>query len=421
MMKASLGVALALAIPMMALSTVPDATTNSTRPPTNLKKVGDHWTPWDPPVPPDGARVYLIEKGDTLWDLAQQDLHDPYLWPRIWDQNRYILDSHWIYPGDPLIMPGPVTVVAEETTPPDVDPSAGDGTGSGDGQDTSMEEAALVPAPDGSGRPTRSAWMKPNHELAADHSDMVCSGYILADKWESDTYVYAAEEEGKVAFGPGDVVYINKGLSDGVQAGDKFFVVHQEVKVKHPVTGRMLGYFVRKEAVAQVIAAQAETATVELVDGCHPVHLGHSLISFTELESPKRRDIDLARYGVEDNDKASGYLVYAQNRLNAVGEGDIVYIDLGMADGIEKGDYLMIYRDVVTNQKPNEAGLARVHYKHKSSVPAFDTRQLPRGKEVPRKMLGHMVILASNHNTATAKVMYSWREIYPGDQVQLLD
>ena len=75
MMKASLGVALALAIPMMALSTVPDATTNSTRPPTNLKKVGDHWTPWDPPVSPDGARVYLIEKGDTLWDLAQQDLH----------------------------------------------------------------------------------------------------------------------------------------------------------------------------------------------------------------------------------------------------------------------------------------------------------------------------------------------------------
>jgi hypothetical protein len=32
-----------------------------------------------------------------------------------------------------------------------------------------------------------------------------------------------------------------------------------------------------------------------------------------------------------------------------------------------------------------------------------------------------MVILASNHHTATAKVMYSWREIYPGDQVQLLD
>jgi hypothetical protein len=420
-MKASLGVALALAIPMMALSTVPDATTNSTRPPTNLKKVGDHWTPWDPPVPPEGARVYLIEKGDTLWDLAQRDLHDPYLWPRIWDQNRYILDSHWIYPGDPLIMPGPVTVVAEETMPPDVDPSDGDGTGSGDGQDTSVEEAALVPAPDGSGRPTRAAWMKPDPDSAADHSDMMCSGYILADKWESDTYVYASEEEGKIAFGPGDVVYINKGLSDGVQAGDKFFVVHQEVKVKHPVTGTMLGYFVRKEAVVQVIAAQAETATVELVDGCHPVHLGHSLIKFTELVSPKRRDIDLARYGVEDNEQASGYVVYAQNRLNAAGEGDIVYIDLGMADGIEKGDYLMIYRDVVSDQKPNEAGLARVRYKHKSSVPAHNTRRLPRGKEVPRKMLGHMVILASNHHTATAKVMYSWREIYPGDQVQLLD
>ena len=92
---------------------------SSTRPPTNLKLVGDHWTPWDPP--PAGPDAYIIQKGDTLWDLSEQWLGDPFLWPQIWDENRYILDSHWIYPGDPLVIPGRPTVV-----PPGGPPTAED-------------------------------------------------------------------------------------------------------------------------------------------------------------------------------------------------------------------------------------------------------------------------------------------------------
>jgi nucleoid-associated protein YgaU len=92
----SLAVALALAMPAMALADRTGMTQSSTKPPRTGKFVGDHWTPWNPPTPAEGARVYTIQKGDTLWDLAQKDLGDPYLWPRIWDQNRYVLDSHWI-------------------------------------------------------------------------------------------------------------------------------------------------------------------------------------------------------------------------------------------------------------------------------------------------------------------------------------
>ena len=74
-------------------------------PPKNLKKVGDHWTAWDPPMdlPPD-AEVHIIQSGDTLWDLAEAFLGNPYLWPQIWERNSYILDAHWIYPGDPLVL-----------------------------------------------------------------------------------------------------------------------------------------------------------------------------------------------------------------------------------------------------------------------------------------------------------------------------
>ena len=88
----------------------------ATSPPTNLKQVGDHWTAWDPPEP--SADAYIIQKDDTLWDLANTWFADPFLWPQIWDENRYILDSHWIYPGDPLVVPGRPTVVPEDGPPP---------------------------------------------------------------------------------------------------------------------------------------------------------------------------------------------------------------------------------------------------------------------------------------------------------------
>src|SRR5262249_54348409 len=100
--------------PAKAAPAAPAAT--STRPPKNLKKVGDHWTAWDPPQGGEGA--YTIQKDACFWDLAGKWLGDPHLWPQVWDQNRYVLDSHWIYPGDPLSVPAKPNVVPPEGPPP---------------------------------------------------------------------------------------------------------------------------------------------------------------------------------------------------------------------------------------------------------------------------------------------------------------
>ena len=73
---------------------------------TGPATIPQHWSRYKyPETIPDGATYYIIERGDTLWDLSAKFLGNPFLWPQIWDQNRYITDAHWIYPGDPLIMP----------------------------------------------------------------------------------------------------------------------------------------------------------------------------------------------------------------------------------------------------------------------------------------------------------------------------
>ena len=50
------------------------------------------------------ASAYVVKEGDTLWDLSDEYLHDPFAWPDLWENNRHIQDPHWIYPGDSLYL-----------------------------------------------------------------------------------------------------------------------------------------------------------------------------------------------------------------------------------------------------------------------------------------------------------------------------
>ncbi len=385
------------------------------RPPATGKMVGDHWTPYDPPDPesfPPGSKVHIIVPGDTLWDLAEEHLQNPWLWPQIWDVNQYILDSHWIYPGDPILLPGAPTVIAEvpESMPePAAEPEPAQ-------EDPLVEELAAEPAP-----PVAEVAPPPVAPASAlrpvaDESDVYCSNYI-DPQYESPALLISEREEGaKSILGPGDIVFLNQGVEEGIQPGQEFSVIRPGLDVWHPLDAEQyVGLSVQRIGRLQVVAVQDRTATAEILTACEAIEVGFPLVPFEEIPVPISEPIAFDPHSVRITGENTGYVVHGRDPKLSYGQGDIINIDMGTNDGIEPGRVFTVYR---------EWG-GSVEF---ASTRMYIDGQQARAQEVSdeadeplysQTILGQLVVIATRDTTATAKVLVAVREISLGDRVEL--
>jgi hypothetical protein len=367
-------------------------------PPTQGKMVRGHWTPYDPPDPdlyPEESKVHIIVPGDTLWDLSATYLGDPWLWPQIWDQNRYILDSHWIYPGDPLLIPPTPTVVAEQEEPEDTVPPP-------------VEVRPILDQPVEDVETAPPALVGPELRPVASESDLYCSSYISEPVAPEGLHVAQRYEEAKTLLSDFDVVYLSEGRDQGIEAGTQYLVFRPGDEVKHPVSGEVLGQAIQQVGRLNVMVAHARSATAQLTKGCTEILVGDRLVPFEEVPVPLTIYPGWERWDVDLSDAEKGFVVFAAQD-KPLGQGDLVDLDLGFAQGVEPGDYLTVYVDFTDE---------REFFSTKTFIDAPEPLEDSR---FPPKVLGQVVVIRSMENTSTARIIQSAREIDIGDRVVKTD
>ncbi|MGD9252435.1 MAG: LysM peptidoglycan-binding domain-containing protein [Holophagae bacterium] len=360
-MSAKIRIAIvALFLPMMV------AAQTVAPPPQPLQFVNDHWTPYDPPTEfPDGAMVHTIVKGDTLWDLAAHYLGDPFLWPQLWERNPYIRDSHWIYPGDPLI----VDLAVEQAVPVEEEVPFDDGAADHDTGFEAVDEE--MPYPLGSS------------------ADVYCFAELVQDESIFPFSIASAERlETQSEFSEGDVVYIDGGVEQGVQAGDRFAILGERRRLHHPVSNADLGKIYQQVGQGRVLCAQENTSIVEITFACDPIVIGDVLKPFSPIPVPLVIGPDPSDRCDVPNGKPTGYVTYNRDDQVDISTHWLVFVDLGAADGLYPGAFATVFMDNPV-------------------------------KGMPRIVLGEIGMLRVDEHYSTAIVTRAWREMHVGQRVEI--
>jgi hypothetical protein len=206
-------------------------------------------------------------------------------------------------------------------------------------------EAVQAPVPRIETVPRRPAPITGPLPIGAE-ADVYCSGYLGdPDEPNAGRIVSAEKEKSQTLFMTGDVMYLDIGSADGVQAGMEFTVVRPERLVNRWGSERdVLGRVYLTPGRIRVICAQERSSIVEVVYACSDVEIGDVVTPFEPIPVPLVRRTQPATTCDTPNGKAIGHIVGTRDAVTPVGTNTVVFLDLGESDGLNPGDFLTVYR-----------------------------------------------------------------------------
>lgn len=313
--------------------------------------------------------LYVVKKGDTLWGLSERFVRDPYYWPRMWEVNQgKVTNPHFIYPGQRVriyhdrIEIEPRTSAAPETFRP----------------------LSAMPSP------AAAVQSKvPLEEVAPERTFVVsgAEGMLVPRDMQFAGSIVAIAQNRTIA-GEDDVVYLDTGRENGVKVGDRYRVFKKGEEIRHPVSNQLVGVKILPLGSLQVSELESKSSKAIIHKSFKEIEPGSVLLPYLD----NRRDLSLKAATRE----FSGLIVATQTGNRAIASGEVCYLDLGAADGLQVGNMLYVVRDVEIDSQFIKSTVGKL----------------------PVDVIGALVIVDLGERSSTALVVKSIDTVYQGDRVE---
>ena len=274
---------------------------------------------------PNAPDSHTVQRGDTLWAISAMFLKEPWRWPELWGMNLdQIRNPHLIFPGQVLVL------------------------------DKSDGRARLRVARPGDGEAGGTVRLSPrvrtelldNGAIAAIPLNLIGPFLTEAAVFNSDELAAAprivATQEGRVMLSRGETAYVRGDLG-----GARDFRLFRELKpLLDPMSKEVLGYEGRFVGTAEYMRAGLETGAEKTA-----VVPATFNITSTRLEavvgdrlSPVPQQ-ELAAYVPRPpSSPVDGSIISIYGDGLRAGQNQVVSINRGQRDGIERGHVLALWR-----------------------------------------------------------------------------
>jgi len=276
---------------------------------------------------PNAPDTHTVQRGDTLWDISKLFLKSPWRWPELWGMNlEQIRNPHLIYPGQVLVL-----------------------VKSGGRAMLRVGQAGGQPA-EGIVKlsPQVRSELLSNGAIASIPLNLIGPFLNEAVVFDTDALATAprivATQEGRVLVSRGETAYVRGDL----QGARDFRLFRKPHALIDPDTHEVLGYEARYVGSAEFLSPERTTTGA---DGKTEVVPASFVVTSTRLEAgvgdrlspvPQR---DLTAYAPHaPNKPIQGRLVSIYGEGVFAGQNQIVAINRGARDGIERGNVLALWR-----------------------------------------------------------------------------
>ncbi len=263
-------------------------------------------------------KEYTVVKGDTLWDISENFLENPFRWPELWKANPRIENPHLIYPGDLVrITPEGIVIIPSGLAVKRL-------------VDTAYDTPDL---------PVTKLGKQPvllfDTVLDVKSGLMKRAGFVTKKAFEKSGVIVKPTDAEKLYLNEGDSVFLSMKNDTPVEVGDRFTVCKAGKRIYNPETRRYLG------SDYDVIGEIVITKTGDYFEG--KIEVAYKEVGPDAFLIPYEEPISKIKVIIATED-IQALVISTFDNMYETGLREILYIDKGTDDGLQVGNMLVFYR-----------------------------------------------------------------------------